>query len=263
MAPVIRVLLVALTLSLVSAMAQDNPASYQSEREFLKPLSAEKRSALMSRKALDLGIREYFALPGKIDVYEFDVSLLETPGQTITITPFNEPSIDIISHGIRPFPHAPWLGGSWSGQIVAQNSKQTYPIELSIGYWAIGPDGIIRPPDPNREITRNLLQQESYVVLEESVQRLNEKIVYAMSGTIRLPHLRRAIQITQLGDDELEYIVVYEGDIEKALYPVSDKRAVPLDETTELGRESMRRMAAYEAHVEKLKRELGIAQSLE
>jgi hypothetical protein len=96
-------------------MAQDNPASYQSEREFLKPLSAEKRSALMSRKALDLGIREYFALPGKIDVYEFDVGLLETPGQTITITPFNGPPIDIISHGVKRDPDTGWFFGRRTG----------------------------------------------------------------------------------------------------------------------------------------------------
>jgi hypothetical protein len=133
---------------------------------------------------------------------------------------------------------------------------------LLITTWAIGRDGSLQPPDRNREITLAQLEKEYSVVLEESVLRLDKKLVYSISGSIRLPHLKRTLQITQLGNDELETIVVYEGDVEKAVYPVNDvPEEAARQENTEIGREGARRLAAYEAHVEQLKQELGLAQS--
>lgn len=262
MKSIIRVLFVILTFSIASVFAQDNSDRGQSKRELLKPVDAQKRSGLSSRHALELGSLEYFAKPGKFDVYEFDIDVLETVGQTITITPFNGPPIDIISYGIKRDPVNGWLVGKWTGEVVASNSKQTFPFELGIGFWAIGSDGSLIPPDRNREYALSQLNQEDSVIPKESYLRRNEKIVYAISGSMRLPHLQRQIEILQVGD-ELETLILYEIDIAKAIPPVSDTDEGPPDDTTEIGRERLRRLEAWEAHVEQLKRDLGLNQNQE
>ena len=114
MTPIIRVLLVMLPLSFVSALAQDNSVKDGPSRELLKLIDEQRRSDLVGRHALEIGKLEYFAQPGKFEFYEFDIDVLEMAGHTFTITPFGGPSIYIISHGIKRDPETGWFFGRWT-----------------------------------------------------------------------------------------------------------------------------------------------------
>lgn len=257
MKTIIRVLILVLTFSIASVFAQGNSDRGLVNRELLKPVDPQKRRNLMSRHAIDMASLQYFAKAGKIDVYEFDIDVLDSEGQIITITPFGELPIDIVSNGIKRDPTYGWLFGTWTGEIVANNSRQTIPVELGVTTWALGKDGQLISPDPNREYTLSQLNQENAVVPNESYLRRNEKIVYAVSGFIPLPHLRRQITVMQLGD-ELDTLVLYEEDVEKAIHPVSDVDSeIANDSNSEIGIERARRLEAYEAHMKGIKQTLG------
>lgn len=253
---------IALFIALIAIDANSQNA-VTGDREFLKKASNEKTTVLRSKNAFEIGKLEYFAQKDRFEIYEFDIDVLREDGQTFSISPFNGPPINIISHGITPDPNYGWMVGTWKGEVVSQISRATYPIELGIGIWAVGDNGKLRPPDPDREATLAALQQESYVVSEESVSRLSEKLVYSISGSIVLPDQRRQIEIVQL-DDDLESLILYEIDTKKAIAPVSDTASQDAIaeraqmEQSEFGREQLKRIEAYELHVRNLRRELGI-----
>lgn len=251
MTRIIRVILVTLTVSLAPAFAQDR---VQSNREFLKPIDGEKRADLMSRRALQIQSTEYFAKPGKFDIYEFDIDVLKSSGETITITPFNGPPIEIVSNGLQQHPVG-WMVSNWSGEIKNPNSTETYPVLWTITKWSLDDFGNLQPPDPNREYVLSQMNEENAIIPEESYLRLNEKIVYAIHGTIRLPHTQTLIAISQLSND-LDFVMMYEVD--------DDKRLIHGDDTidgidlSEDGIERARRAEAYQNHVDNVRRELGL-----
>ena len=93
MTPMIRILLFAIAMSFATALAQD-----QSNREFLRHLNEEEKRELRDRYALDIASLEYFAKPGRIDIYDFNTAVLEKKGDTFTFTPFGGSSLEILSH---------------------------------------------------------------------------------------------------------------------------------------------------------------------
>ena len=256
MKPTQFLFMAAVMFSLSFAEAQQAEQFAGSDREFLRPVSSQERSRTVDRHPIEMASLEYFASEGKFGLYQFDLKVLELKGEAITITPFNGPSIDIISHGIEPAGQEGSFVSKWTGEIIAPGRRETIPVELGITTWAITSDGELRRPDPNREITLEQLEQEDRVVLQESVSRLDEQIAYAVSGVISLPHLKRQITVMQVGD-ELSSVLLFEPDLEKAIPGVSDLDSELTDDsTTELGRERLRRIEAYEAHMRMVKRSL-------
>jgi len=249
--------LLILSLAGSVAVAQNNPQEAQSTREFLRSVDPQKRAELVRRNPLKMAKNEYFAKSGRFDVYEFDISVLEPESQTVTITPFGGPPIDIISHGIERDEETGWFLGKWSGEIVPQNGRQTYPIQLRIVTWAIGQDGKLRTPDSNREVEVTLgpLENENSVVLTESAARPDEKLVYAISGSIRLPHLGRQITLAQM-DEDLESLIMYEVDPEKTIPAANDIDSELELEDAEIRADRLRRTNAFNAYMERRRQEL-------
>ncbi len=258
MKTIIRALI--LIFPVATALAQENSDTGQANREFLKPIDAVTRNDLMSRRGLEIRSQEFFAKPGRFDVYKFDIEVLENTGETITITPFDGPPIEIVSKGIKREPETAWFHGRWSGEIKMRGTKETVPIEWGITTWSIATDGSLQAPDPNREYTLSQLDQKNAVIPQESYLRRNEKIVYAVSGAIRFPQTRQLIRITQPTND-LEYLVFYEVDEYKWI-PPGDGNLVDSD-LSEVGQLRTTRKAAYLAHIENVKRDLGLAENQE
>lgn len=252
---VTRVLLVMLTLSGVISFSQD-----QSNREFLIPVDEQKRQNLTNRYALEMARYEYFAKPGRIGIYEFDIEVLEKRDEAITITPFNGLSMEIVSLGIWVNPDSAGNVARWRGVLSMPDSTRTFRVRFVMGVWSIDADGNRRKPDRNREIARRQLEKEESVIQEDSYVRRNERLVYGLfTNEIRIPATKTAIAFQQLGRDfenieDFETIVVYEVDEEKVIYPADDSRTNPVPPSGK----QLRRIRAYEAHIEKVKRELGL-----
>lgn len=255
-----RALLVVLSLFLLSATAQE-----VSDREFLRQIDVQKRIALTDRYKIKMAEYEYFANPGKIGIYEFDIGVLETKGETITISPFNGPPIEFVSHGLVVNHDRGGHAAKWKGELPIPGSKQMYPVQLVMGIRAIDADGNVRKPDPNREVTRRLLEQENYAVLRESYERRKETIVYGMlRNEIHIPETKATLVINRLGDsllteEDFQSVVVYEVDNEKVLWPADD---LPVEGyvNNQLDEERARRKSAFDTHMENVKREIANGQ---
>lgn len=257
MSQIVRVMLVVITVSFGTAFAQD-----RSNREFLKSIDAQKRADLISRHAYDIAVLEYFAIPGKFDIYEIDIDVLETQGETITITPFSGPPIEILSHGIERNPDSGGHVVRWTGEIKIPNSKQKLPLRLIMYVRSIDADGVLRLPDPNREYTPSQLSQENAVIPKESYLRRNEKLVYGFTGnSIQVPKTKARVALTNVNEN-LDFVVVYEIDQEKMII-LGDGHVLRPDGTPYVSVEQKRRIEAYETHVEKVRREFGLPQNRE
>lgn len=239
----------------LSSFAGSDSSNISLSREFLIPMEAQKKRDLLDRHALEIRTMEYFAKPGKFDIYEFDIGVLETKDEPITITPFNGSSIEILSYGFgRDNPASGKSVLRWRGALPVPNSTRMSRVRLTVLVRAIDTEGNIRRPDPNREITRALYDQKYVTVLADSVERLTERLVYTLVGnSIEVPESRATIVITGV-PDQFDFVVVYELDEEKRLLPVDDSPANRHPRSPE----QIRRSQAFKAHVEKVKRELGI-----
>lgn len=234
-----------------AASAQDFSGVSDVSRELLIPIDPQRRERLVERYAYDLRIAEFFAKPGTLELYEFDIGALEVRGDTITISPRSIPPIEIHSDGLK-LNHQ--YGGStaeWTGRVAGS----PHPVELTLAVRAVDASGAVRLPDPNRTVTSELLEQEHYVVLESAKRRLDERIAYGfVSNVVQVPEKRVTLRLSQLGDDldSFESVVVYEVDNSKLLLiscGVGDQRP---------SREQRRRQQAYDEHVSQVRRELGL-----
>jgi len=239
------------------AFAQDGSGLQSATREFLRPIENQKRGILIERYAYDLAILEYFAKPGTFDLYEFDIGVLETEGETITITPNNISPIEILSHGIE----VNWRYGGrtarWRGELPIPNSARTFPVDMDLVIRAVDASGEIKPPDPNREVTRSALEGENYVVLEESKRRLSERIIYGLINSfIQVPARRTTIRLSQLGEDLESFgsVLVYKVDESKTVIPGDDSPVNPTPPTPDM----IRRAREFKKHEDRVRREFGL-----
>lgn len=241
----------------IHALAQDGSVLESTSRELLHPVGDHKRAVLMERYAYDVAILEYFAMPGTLGLYEFDLSALEIEGETITISPNNIDPIKILSHGIE----VNWIYGGktarWRGEIPVPNTDVTMPVTMSILIRAVDEHGEIKWPDPNQEVTRSALEGQNYVVLEESKKLLNEQILYGLFNSfIQVPRTRTTIRIGQLGEslDSFGTVLVYEIDDSKTVIPGDDSPINPTPPTPDM----VRRAEAFKKHEDRVRREFGM-----
>ena len=133
------------------------------------------------------------------------------------------------------------------------NSSSTFAVKWRFRVQWIESERNIRTPDPNREITPVLLEQDIHTVLEQSYKRRNEelKLVYALgpANRIHYPPTDGQIAIHGLGNG-IDQVVVYEIDAEKVLIPGDDSPVNPVPPS----REQSRRWAAYKAYTTEVNR---------
>jgi len=180
--------------------------------EFFIPMASDRKRYLMDRNALGLNALEIFAKPGKFDIYDFDIDVLGTKDDTITFTPFDGPPIEIMSYGFEK--RMPSSSGHliWNGAVQMPDSSESIPVRLAILVRSIDTNGNVRLPDPNRDITRAFYDQRTYTVLEESVNRLSERIVYSLPGNeIYAPETNTKYVLTAVLN-QYDFVVVYEVD---------------------------------------------------
>jgi hypothetical protein len=242
---------------LSSAVAQEVPDSNLKSRELLRPIEGWKRNFLMERHVYEMAILEYFARPGTFDLYNFDVSVLELENETITITPKNSDPIEILSHGIDV--NWQYGGGTaeWRGELPIPKSKRTLPAKMHLAIRAVNRFGELRRPDPNRNVTRSAIERESYVVLRESKQRLDERIVYGLiNGFIQVPVRMTTLRLSQLGEDLHSFgsVLVYEVDDDKLIIPGDDSPVNPMPPTPDM----IRRSKAFKDHEDRVRRRFGL-----
>ena len=186
--------------------------TYDFGNELLIPISTDRKRFLESRNALELQSLESLAIPGKFDIYGFDINVLSTKDDYITFTPFDGPPIKIMSYGFEPQTSGTTGHLVWRGAISRSGSSDPAPVSLAILVRSIDTDGNIRLPDPNREVTRALYDRKVYTVLEDSVNRLSERIVYSLPGNeIYVPDTNTKYVITALVN-QFDFAIVYEVD---------------------------------------------------
>lgn len=249
-------LITLLSISLSNVYAQGDSPAARPDREFLKSVNPQDRANLMQRRGLEILSEEYFAKPGRFEIFEFDIDVLESKNEEITFSPGWGHPIEIVSQGIKREPSNGWYFGIWTGEIEDPNSKEMREVKWFITTWALNSNDQLIPPDPNREVTRKLLESENHVVSKESVERLDEELVYAITAKINVPPNRTHIRILQ-PENDLKYLMVYEVDEDKWI-PTGNGNVVGPDLSTEIGRLRHERLEGYEAHVESVKRELGL-----
>ena len=218
----------------------------------------------MSRYAVEIAEWEYFAKPGTLGIYEFDIEVLDSLGR-ISITPAGAEPIEFVSHGLERNPQ--WRGAvmRWHGELVGESNKETSPIEWNIAVQSIDEEGNLRFPDPNREATLRVLREESYTVLKESYDRRNEKLVYSLAGNfLRVPD-RKAIYSFQSLGDRLDALVVYEVDLQEiiTLPDVVMDSSSAAREPTPAEIEQRKRLEAFEAYMERVRQRIAKEQNRE
>lgn len=250
--------------------------SLSSPTELLRPTSAESKAEVARRHPISLEEHRYFAKPGRFGIFTFDIDVLQREGEIITITPFHGEQIQVLSRGLDIHEGTGGRTGRWTGELLVPNSDRTVLLQWPISIRAIDSDGNIRYPDPNREVTQQILAEygEQSVVLQESYDRLNEKIMYGLlQANIPLPHLREQLIIAPIDPhfqtvEEFDTIVIYEQDKEKILWfpddsprreGIPEERNLPgIDKLPEravdaqslaLEQELQRRTDAYEQHM--------------
>lgn len=261
--------LVILSFFVSSSFAQGNSPNAREATEFLRSVDPQERSHLARRHPLKLAEYEYFAKPGRIGIYHFDVDVLRKKGEAITFRPFNGPPIEVMSHGLTVNHDRGGHIARWSGEIELPNGRGKMPLRMFLRIWAVGDDGELKMPDPNREATRQALEQGNSTVLAESYQRRNERIVYELvSSTIRVPARNTTMFFDGLVKEkaterDLNSIVVYEIDDEKVIHPADDTLVEGPDETDPKEAERLRRIAAFDAHMDQVKRDIAKNQNEE
>ncbi len=237
------------------ANAAAEPPKVILSREFLIPMAAQKKRELQNRNAFEIRKLQYFAKPGKFDIYEFDIDVLETTDEPITFTPFNGPPIEIISYGLRnsivPLDRSEIR---WRGSLRSPDSASGSRIRLMVSVRAIDTSGIVKRPEPNRDLTRAMYDQQQYTVLANSVERLSERLVHSVRGRFTGPGKSGAIIVLAAIPDVFDLVVVFELDEEKQLAPADDS---PVNRAP-LSPEMARRHQAFNSYIESVKRELGI-----
>ena len=239
-------------------------AQHEPVRELLTPVDAQKRVDLMSRYAIEIAEWEYFAKPGTLGIYEFDIEVLDSLGR-ISITPAGSLPIEFVSHGLERNPR--W-GGSlmvWHGELISGSTKRGSPVELNVAVQSVDAAGNVRLPDPNREVTLRALQEESYTVLKESYDRRNERLVYSLAGNFLTVPDRKTTYTFQLLDEQFSAVVFYEIDRGKtiSLPDVVVTEAGDQREELEADPEQMRRLEAYEAYMKGVRQRIATEQNRE
>lgn len=226
-------------------------------REFLVPIPPVEKRRLLETYAYDVGALEYFAVPGRLDLYRFDVRVLETEGGQITVTPLDDPSVELWSWGVD-------RSGQFSGGYAIWNGRlSSVEISMGLGVRSIDTEGNIRMPDPNRTITRAAYDRNTYTVIEESVRRLDERIVHFLSPTFLTNSATKvSYALAPLGREsqmEFDTVVVYEIDAEKTIV-LGDGFQNPEDAAFQ---EGLRKQMAYKAYLKQLRSDLGIVETPE
>ena len=259
MSVAIRIAVLALTLISTSAVTQEQS---KAEREFLRPIEPQKKLDLETRRGFEIAKEKYFAKPGRFEIFEFDLDVLESKGNTITFTPFEGSPIEVLSQGIARDSRTGWFLGTWNGELKEPGLDETSSVSLTITTWGVDENGDLGAPDPNREHTLAVLRNQRGVISEESLLRVDQEQVYSIEGELALPGSNAVIRFRHPSSKELDYLMVYEVDHEKTLLIPNDL-ATNVDTSTEFGREKLRRDEAFRAHVDGLKRQFGIAQTEE
>ena len=242
------------SLLIVSLLSSGVHGQDSADLEFLTPMEASAQSEFSTGDQFSIRETEYFAKPYRFGLYRFDVGVLEEEGRTITVTAFDDPPIEILSHGIKWNSSMGGFVGRWTGTVISDADENERPFELSVTRWAIDIDGNLRAPDPHREATLKKLENDYGVISEQSLSRVNERQVFSVDGDLAIPLSNRTIRFTHPTND-LDYVAVYEVDPSKVLLIPNDMR---FDPSSESGKEAARRDREYRRYIDKVKRELGL-----
>lgn len=256
------------TVVLIAIFSLPATGQVNDVREFLRTPDPQIAATAVNRQAVELARHQYFSKPGRFETYSFDISALEREGEEITITPLGGAPITILSHGLNTKPQTRGHTATWTGELKLENPDQVFPLKWRLAVRSVDKEGNVRRRDPNREVTRKLIEQDAHVVLQESYDRRDEKLVYALlRSTIPLPDRSGRLILKSLGtsfdsEDQFHTIMVYEADPEKALligdHPIGNGPQKD-DPSSELrNREARRRLANYEAHMAQVMRNLGL-----
>jgi hypothetical protein len=257
-----------ISMLLSNAIAQDVGEMANQSSEFLTPVAPQERANLINSNRLDYAEFEYFAKPGRVDVFKFDIAALEKEGTTVTITPFGGESVSILSHGFERNPK--WRGRKlrWHGEMQTANSEEGVPVVFDVIVRSVDAKGNVRPPDPNREATLRELENETHTVLAESAARIDERLIYSLSTNfLYLPDQDMTLGFSHLGK-QFDAMVVWEPDNFRIAPPdtIAIRGEVPKYQQNAESRrqaETVRAQKEFEDYMEGIRQEIESTQNQE
>ena len=236
-------------LAATTLAAQDNP-----KREFLRPVEAQKLDELMERHALDIRTMEFFAKPGKLALYEYDMDVLEVGGETVTITPFGGPAIELLSAGIWRDPGKNGRAANWRGSLPSKSSDGSYRARLNLIIRSVDSEGNLHRPDPGLQPLKAKLTNGGRSDPEHLLLPREQRLGYVFTGnSIRNPDTGSRIKFFSFRRD-LDVVLVYEVDEDKVILPGDDS---PVNRM-EPSQEQVLLRKAFNEHVQKVRLELGL-----
>jgi len=226
--------------------------------EFLRKLGEAEKSAISDQFALEIAQLEYFAKPGRIEIYGYDTAVLAIDGASFTFTPLGGAPLTITSHRMWRGPDGTRRLARWRGTARSASSSRPFPVKWQFFVQWIDAQGNVVSPDVNWSVAHSDLEQDARTVLVDSYDGPHENLtlVYSLAfvnNRINYPPSGGKLAIHGLGDG-IDYVLIYEIDPEKVLAPRDDSPVNPVP----LSPEQSRRWADYRRHINEVNRRFGM-----